>query len=435
MTFCSRLIIFLSFLLFWINSIKSQDLFNFRSVLKDTVISCKGLPVNLNDNPDTNFVYLWSPVSGLNDSTSSNPIAIVKQTSIYEVKIFNKVGQLLDKKIVTVFVPPAIKLKCNQDTVLCYTQRLELQATTDPFVLIEWRDESDNLLGTGYNLEREFKDSMFVFAYAIDIYGCGDMDSFRIIPIETTYRITGNSNLCPGENGIIEIVNLDSHIYKFDWTPQRFIISNPNQSRILVKPTDTTVFNLTFINEYGCAYKDSFKLNINDSAPLLQAFADPDTIYLGESAQLSATLGFRNYLWLIPYNLDCSECVNPIASPERSTLYNLIATYEDGCKTNTEVSVIVLRSECDETTVYIPNLFRPNNGDSLKILGNFLISGELYIYDSKSQLVFETKDINKGWDGKHNGIDANSGIFSYYFNVTCVDGQKYSKRGNTVLFR
>lgn len=410
--------------------------------LRDRVVSCGGKPVHLNENADTSYRYVWTPADGLDDPNSPNPLASVNETKSYRVRIIdpNIADCFIDREVL-VFVPPAIELKVNEDVVLCYTDSLLLEATTSGNTVIgniEWTDAIGKLIGTGYKLTAHFQDSMYVYAYATDIYGCGEIDSFRVVPIDTHYIINGKKNLCPETDGFIEFVNLNRHSYTFNWTPGRFIVSNSNQARILVKPSDTTVFYLNFINEYGCNYTDSFKVNISRFDPPLEAYADPDTIYLGQSTVLHVIPGYKDYEWIIPYNLSCTHCTDPVASPEYNTLYTVKAKNDDGCIDQTDVRIIVIRPKCNEEDVYFPNIFSPNDdheNDILRIRSNFLESIELYIYDRWGEKVFETKDINNWWDGTYKGVKLPPDVYGYYFIATCVDGNKYSKKGNVTLVR
>jgi gliding motility-associated-like protein len=422
------------------NSItKVIDVGFIRVPLKDRVVSCHGLPVELNANPDTNYHYIWTPAKGLNDPNSPNPKASVTETTTYEVQIVDKnIPDCFINRKVTVFVPPPINLNVNNDTVLCYTGKLLLQAKTDSFATIEWTDEIGILLGSGYQLQKEFKDSMFIYAYATDQYGCGEKDSFRIVPIKVNYKLTGTKNLCPGADGSIKFNNLDGHQYKLDWSPRRFIINDTNKASIIIKPTDTTVFYLNLINEYGCEFNDSFQVNISRFVPPLEAYADQDTIYLGDSTTLHVNRDYSNYKWIIPYNLSCDTCTDPIAKPTNSILYTVQAKNDDGCMDQADVRVIVIRPKCNESDIFFPNIFSPNGdgeNDILEIRSNFLESVELYVYDRWGQKVFETKDIHHWWDGRYNGADLAPDVYAYYFKVICVDGQKYAKKGNVTLIK
>lgn len=407
--------------------------------LRDKVISCNGLPVKLNENPDTNYSYMWTPPDGLDDPNSQNPTASVNKTTTYQVRIIDKnIPDCFIERNVTVFVPPPINLNINGDTVLCYTKKLLLKATTSSVDSIQWTDEIGLLLGTGYQLEKEFKDSMYIYAYATDQYGCSEKDSFKIVPVAHKYELTGTDQLCPETDGFIKFTNLDGHQYKFIWTPQRFIITDSSKSTIRIKPIDTTVFYLNFVDEYGCAFNDSFKVNISRFNPPLEAYADNDTINLGDSTVLHVSPGYKNYKWIIPYDLSCDTCTDPVAKPKNSILYTVKATNEDGCDDETDVRVIVIRPKCNEADIFMPNIFSPNNdgeNDILEVRSNFLESIELYIYDRWGQKVFETKDIHHWWDGKFNGTELPPDVYGYYFKAVCVDGQKYSEKGNVTLIK
>jgi hypothetical protein len=127
---------------------------------------------------------------------------------------------------------------------------------------------------------------MQIFAYATDRFGCSTVDSFHVVPIKTKYSIDGNPNLCPGQVGYVEFTSLDNYKYKFEWTPGATIGSGINSNRITTQPKDTTVYTVKFTNEYGCEFTDSFMVNISKFDPPLYAYADDDTIYLGQSTQL-----------------------------------------------------------------------------------------------------------------------------------------------------
>ena len=84
------------------------------------------------------------------------------------------------------------------------------------------------------------------------------------------------------------------------------------------------------------------------------------------------------------------------------------------------------------------NVFSPNNdkeNDVLEIRSNFLESVELYIYDRWGEKVFETKDKSMWWDGSYKGVDLPPDVYGYYFRVVCVDGKKFSKKGNVTLIK
>jgi gliding motility-associated-like protein len=322
--------------------------------------------------------------------------------------------------------------------VLCYSDTINLQATTTFSTKVEWYNRVLQFLGDGYQLKRQVSDSGYIYAYATDRYGCSENDSFKVIPIKTKYDPLLPFDLCPGADRTIEFKTLNSHRYTFNWSPTKYIVTGEKTNRIIVKPVDTTVFYVDFVNEYGCAYRDSVQINISKFDPPLVAYAEEDTIYLGQSTVLHVNRDYKNYNWIIPYGLSCTDCTDPIATPENSILYSVEAVNEDGCVERTDVRVIVIRPKSDESDVYISNIFSPNGdrlNDEFRIRSNFLKEVEMVIYDRWGEKIFETFDLNHWWDGTYKGSQLPPDVYAYYFKVRCVDDQTYSKKGNVTIVR
>ena len=87
---------------------------------------------------------------------------------------------------------------------------------------------------------------------------------------------------------------------------------------------------------------------------------------------------------------------------------------------------------------FIPNAFSPNgdgNNDILFVRGKNIQEINLSVYDRWGQRVFETHDINEGWDGTYNGEQMENAVFVYYLTVTYSDGKTEAKKGNVNLIR
>ena len=57
------------------------------------------------------------------------------------------------------------------------------------------------------------------------------------------------------------------------------------------------------------------------------------------------------------------------------------------------------------------------------------------VYDRWGELVFETFDINFGWDGMFKGKESDPAVFDYYLEVLCPGDEKFFKKGNVTLIR
>jgi gliding motility-associated-like protein len=97
-----------------------------------------------------------------------------------------------------------------------------------------------------------------------------------------------------------------------------------------------------------------------------------------------------------------------------------------------------VRTPCSSTGIYLPNAFTPNadgKNDVLYVRGNDLKKFKLEVYDRWGQLVFETTDKNKGWDGSYSGSSLNGAVFGYYLTGDCTTGSSFQKKGNITVIK
>ncbi|MDZ4845685.1 MAG: gliding motility-associated C-terminal domain-containing protein [Chitinophagales bacterium] len=174
----------------------------------------------------------------------------------------------------------------------------------------------------------------------------------------------------------------------------------------------------------------------------------PITIERGDTVNLSVTTNANspNYLWRSPNWLDCVNCSNPNAWPPEDHVFTVIVTDESGCLDSTRIQVLV-RNDFDPndcfTSIYVPNAFTPNGdgvNDVFYVYGNGIEELHLIVADRWGNIVFESFDLNSGWDGTHRGVLMSPDVFVYYVEVTFCNGSKmlYSspyRKGSVTLIR
>lgn len=164
-----------------------------------------------------------------------------------------------------------------------------------------------------------------------------------------------------------------------------------------------------------------------------------DTIYKGQQSTFEAT-GIQGvaYQWFPQDGLTAPFQAVTGASPDKTTLYTLLAEDNNGCIYTDSVKVVVLDVICREPYIYVPNAFTPNGdnlNDILYVRSAVAAEVRLVIYDRWGEKVFETTEQSRGWDGTHRGQACDPGVFVYYLGVTCFDEQVFEKKGNITLIR
>ena len=59
----------------------------------------------------------------------------------------------------------------------------------------------------------------------------------------------------------------------------------------------------------------------------------------------------------------------------------------------------------------------------------------LIVFDRWGEKVFETRNQSTCWDGRHKGKLLNPDVYGFYLTVNCVNGQKFTKKGNVTILR
>jgi gliding motility-associated-like protein len=88
---------------------------------------------------------------------------------------------------------------------------------------------------------------------------------------------------------------------------------------------------------------------------------------------------------------------------------------------------------------YMPTAFTPNKdgkNDVCKptLIGNVL-SYKFSVYNRWGQKIFETTDLQKGWDGKVSGFDTDSNVFIWLCNFQFQGQAIENRKGTVVLIR
>jgi gliding motility-associated-like protein len=93
----------------------------------------------------------------------------------------------------------------------------------------------------------------------------------------------------------------------------------------------------------------------------------------------------------------------------------------------------------DNCYIAVPSAFTPNNdgkNDFLFPLNAYKATHLTFrVFNRVGQLVFETRDWTRKWDGKMSGIEQAPGVYVWMLDYTDVSKKRISLKGTTVLIR
>jgi gliding motility-associated-like protein len=199
-------------------------------------------------------------------------------------------------------------------------------------------------------------------------------------------------------------------------------------------------YGVTVTDSRGCVTTDHVVVEDSSIYILLTIMASRDTVFEGQKVQLTATnLGTGySYLWTPSTWLSNNKIFNPVSTPYGNIEYHLLVKDKWGCEFTAKIMLVVLEVICDDPYIFVPNAFTPNGDGVNDILYVYsLYADELFfaVYNRWGEKVFETRDLQRGWDGTYKGREADPGVFDYYLEVRCFNQQVFRKKGNITLIR
>ncbi len=140
-------------------------------------------------------------------------------------------------------------------------------------------------------------------------------------------------------------------------------------------------------------------------------------------------------LWTPATNLDNASSYKPVFIGDAEKTYTIKLTTSAGCIT-IDTQVVKINKNI---VIYVPNAFTPNNDSRNDDLKPFMIGIKELVYfkifNRWGELVYETKKINEGWDGRHKGIPVQSHTLVWILQGIGADNKIYNAKGSTVLIR
>lgn len=142
-----------------------------------------------------------------------------------------------------------------------------------------------------------------------------------------------------------------------------------------------------------------------------------------------------SYIWSFGDGSGSSE-KDPRHQYKRTGTYTVCLTARsiDGC-----LDTLCKTVEADvHPAVDVPTGFSPNgdgSNDILYVRGAAIEKLEFKLFNRWGELVFETNDQSRGWDGNYRGKKQDMDAYAWVLDVTFIDGTTMRKTGNVTLLR
>ncbi len=270
-----------------------------------------------------------------------------------------------------------------------------------------------------------------------DDLGCQNSTSTTVTVINPGKLQIGNdTTVCEGST--VQLNASGEIIY--NWINNTDGLNNTNIFNPIAKPSATTSYTVTGTDANKC-FSDTAFVTVNVfPLPVVSAGQDT-TIQPGSSFILngSGSSDIVQWNWTPSKFLSCGDCPAPTCTTNETINYTLTAKTQDGCSSSDQV---VIKMECDEARVSIPNAFTPNRDglNDLFVIKGISIIKHMVIYDRWGEKVFERSNFNPAdpsacWDGYFNGMEAAAGGYVYFAEMQCPTGGIFIRKGTVMLIR
>jgi gliding motility-associated-like protein len=263
-------------------------------------------------------------------------------------------------------------------------------------------------------------------------YGCKDTlrKKMVILPPPTVTIIPQDTcSLSPSQ---FTTIGLPS--YTYSWSPSANL-NNATIANPIATLTTSTIFTIQVTDGDGCTSILTQSVYIQEPP---KPISWDTTIVIGEQINIPGYAGNGfNYYWNPTTYLSCTTCPYPLYTGTVNMTYTAVTMDTMGCFSvnNTFTIEVLPKSSVDVPTAFTPNGDGINDviyvdGWGIKKLNYFRI------YNRWGQLLFESTDINIGWDGTYQGVPQNMETYVWQVEVeTFVDKEPIFKTSTFKLIR
>jgi len=355
----------------------------------DTML-CNAASVLL-DAGNPGLTYTWSNGATTQTITTNTP-------GTYWVEADNGVCQDSDTIVVSIVTPPS----SFNDTMLCAGSPLTLDAN-NPGASYNW--------STGATTQTINVSTSGIYWVDISSGSCVVTDSMQVtfIPYPVV-SLANDTVICPNNTLTLDAQNPGyTYLWSTGATTQTITVTTPG------------TYSVTVTNELCSASDSTEVINI---APIALA----DSISICDVAGLTLDAGIPNatsYIW------STGETTQTIEVQEEGMYW--VNVDADGCLISDTTYV---DGELGGGTLYVPNTFTPNNNnlnERFMAVSSEVVYFHMMIFDRWGQLLLETDNIHKGWDGTYKGKIVQEDVYVYKIEYRTPCSEKTVRRIGHVL--
>jgi hypothetical protein len=373
-----------------------------------------------------NGIFSWDTGPTIINTNSATPLVFPKTTTTYKVTL-NENG-CINSDLVKVRVVDFVTLDAGPDTTICLTDTIQLRPVTDG-LQFSWTPAA-SLNNPTLKNPLAVPTGTTTYKLKASIGKCNTTDDVTLKTVPYPFVNAGKDTVvCYDDTAQLHASIIAS---RFSWSPFT-TLSNGSILNPIAFPSRTTTYTLMAYDTLGCPKPgiDQVKVTVRQK---IIAFAGNDTaIVTGQPLQLSGS-GAEFFKWTPSLGLNNTSVSGPIALLNDHMTYAMRTFTTEGCFAIDTINVKVFKTLPD---IFMPNAFAPNGRNNILRPVPVGISKLEYfrVYNRWGQMVFQTIDPGKGWDGRVAGKLQDAGTYVWMVQGKDYTGKTVAKKGTAVLLR
>ena len=350
---------------------------------------------------------------------------VVTETGSYTVSTTNANGCNTSsaQTIINLLPLPTAQITPAGPVLICNAVPVLLQVASGA-ASYQWYNAGISIAGATLNtfLAAQTGDYSVVITNAS---GCSAASNTVIVSFNASISVSiYNANPFPCDGDIVYL-STTQNFNQIDWTT--------SESGIQIAVTSSGNYGVTVVSSGGCTASNNVNITFLPK-PMVEAGEDVTSDCV--NGVMLNGIGDGTPLWEPALGLSNNNTFDVNAFPINTTTYYL--TVDNGtCKATDS---LVVTAEC--SSIYMPSAFTPN-GDGLNdvftAFGMDLKEYQLIIYNRWGEKIFQTKDINLGWDGTYKGTASPLGLYIWELEASDKNGKPLlndiQSRGTVSLVR
>ena len=339
--------------------------------------------------------------------------------------------------IITVVSPPAVPPIVGSDNV-CQGKNSTL---TDKTVGGKWTSSAKDIITIDADLGivTGYKSGSSTISYAVK-NSCGTTTQALVITVvdsPNVFTITGPDSVC-----VNNTIPLTEQAKGGEWSSDNAAVATVDKASGVVSGMNagTVSIKYTISNSCGTDYKAKVIYVVGEKATGSYTINQEPTCIAPASGSVTVNISGidKSYQYEINgkrYN-NGSAATGLFAGNYDVLLYNSL-----GCVVKSLPLELKLKIDATCDTFYVPTVFIPfgsySSGKQLRPYGGSSSIQRLSfrVLNRFGNLVYESHDLNKGWDGTVNGVMQEAGAYVWYLSYTLFNAPPKEMKGTSVLIR